>query len=246
MIQPRSELTGSADSGRIEILPLDLADMQSVREFAAQVREAHPSVKIVINNAGAWFNDRTVTAEGHELTLATNVLGPYLMTKLLLPQLRAAGQSRIVNIVSAAVGDFDLNDLQWRTRRYNSFRAYRQSKQALHMLTQHLARTLSNTGVVANAASPGFVKTSFLRNATGFVAAGLRAISFLAVSPAKGAETPMWLALSPEIAGATGKLYENLKEKVAPSYQADELERLVQEIDRLTGSDEVITLKVQR
>ena len=213
-----SERNGNAASGRIEILPLDLADMQSVREFAAQVRRDYPSLNILINNAGAWFNERRETAAGHELTLATNVLGPYLLTKLLQPQLRASGQSRIVNIVSAAVGDFDLNDLQWRTRRYSGFRTYRQSKQALHMLTQQLARTLKDTGVVVNAASPGFVRTSFLRNASGLVAAGLRAISFLAVSPAKGAETPLWLALSPETAGSTGKLYENLKEKAGPSY----------------------------
>ncbi len=175
------------------------------------------------------------TEEGHELTLATNVLGPHLLTQLLLPQLRASGDARIVNVVSAAVGDFDLDDLEWQTRPYDGFRAYRQSKQALQMLTQALARTLAGSGVVANAASPGFVKTGFLRHAKGWVAFGLRAISFLAVPPAKGAETPLWVAVSPELRRQSGRLYENRREKPGPAYEAGDLEQLSKTVDKLTG-----------
>ena len=120
------------------------------------------------------------------------MLGPYLLTKLLFPQLRASIRARIVNTVSAAVGDYDVTDLEWRNRRYGGFKAYRQSKQALPIVTESLALTLAGSGVAANAVSPGFVRTTFLKEAKGLVAAALRAISFLAVSPAEGVVTPLW------------------------------------------------------
>jgi NAD(P)-dependent dehydrogenase (short-subunit alcohol dehydrogenase family) len=218
---------------RVEVLPLDVADMQSVREFAAAVASRHDALVLLINNAGAWFNDRA-TKDGHELTLATNVLGPYLLTQRLLPLLQANGRARIVNVVSAAVGDFDVSDLNWIQRKYDAFKAYRQSKQALQMVTQSFALKLSGTGVVANAASPGFVRTSFLKDAKGFVAVALRAISFLAVTPAKGAETPLMVALSPELSEVSGRLYDGGKEKAPVAYDQQEMERLIKLLDEMT------------
>ncbi len=229
----RAELAQETIGGKIEVLPLNVASMQSVRSFAAAVGETHPTLDLLINNAGAWFNERGETSEGHELTLATNVLGPYLLTKLLLPQLRAAKAARIVNIVSSAVGDYDVGDLEWTRRRYDGFKAYRQSKQALQMVTSKLAQRLAGSGVVINAASPGFVKTTFLQNASGFIATALRLISFLAVSPAKGAETPLWVALEAELGNVSGKLFEDRKQKVArlPEQAAlDELEKVLNEM----------------
>ncbi|SDA35837.1 SDR family NAD(P)-dependent oxidoreductase [Sphingomonas sp. NFR15] len=231
----RAELSGIPGPGRIDIVPLDISDMRSVRAFAATVAEQHPTLQILINNAGAWFNERGETGEGRELTLATNVLGPYLLTKLLLPQLRASTRARIVNTVSAAVGDYDVTDLEWRNRRYGGFKAYRQSKQALQMVTESLALTLAGSGVVANAVSPGFVRTTFLKEAKGLVAAALRATSFLAVSPAEGAATPLWVALSPDLADVSGRLYENRKEKAVLSFDRANLERLTARLDELSG-----------
>lgn len=228
-----AELAKEPGKGKIEVLPLDISSMKSVREFSAIVGEKHPALHLLINNAGAWFNERGETTEGHELTFATNVLGPYLLTKLLLPQLLAGAPARVVNIVSSAVGDYDVSDLEWKRRKFDGFKAYKQSKQALCMASWKLAQRLEGSNVVVNAVSPGFVKTDFLLNATGFVAAALRLLSFAAVAPHKGAETPLWVALAPELARVSGRYFENHKEKQgkfreqAPLYQ---LEKALDEI----------------
>ncbi|OJY67566.1 MAG: hypothetical protein BGP16_03330 [Sphingobium sp. 66-54] len=157
-----AELAREAGGGHVEALPLDLASIASVRHFAGSVAARHSSIGLLINNAGAWFNTRRLSPDGHEMTLATNVLGPYVLTQELLPLLLAGVPSRIVNIVSAATSDYDTSDLDWESRRFNGFKAYAQSKQALRHMTWALASRLESKGVAVNAVSPGFVKTAFL------------------------------------------------------------------------------------
>ena len=82
------ELAAEPGGGRIEVEAVDLSSLASVRSFASRVGERHPKLHLLINNAGAWFNERRESRDGHEATLATNVLGPYLLTNLLLPQLK--------------------------------------------------------------------------------------------------------------------------------------------------------------
>ncbi len=232
----RAELAREPGGGRIEVLPLDIANLESVRAFAAAVAKAHPALQLLVNNAGAWFSERRQTAEGHELTLATNLLGPHLLTHLLLPRLRAGGPARIVNIVSSAVGNYDVGDLEWQKRGYDGFKAYTQSKQALRMVTWRTAQRLEGSGVVANAVSPGFVRTEFLRSATGPVAALLRFIAPLfAVTPEKGAATPLWVALAPELASVSGKYLEGHKEKDGKFREQAPLDELEARLNRLAG-----------
>lgn len=195
-------------------------------------------MQLLINNAGAWFSEREETAEGHELTLATNVLGPHLLTNLLLPQLRAGKPARIVNMTSGIVGSYDVSDLDWERCKYDGFKAYSQSKQALRMMAWKLAQRLEGSGVVANAISPGFVKTDFMQNASGLVAGLIRMIRSMADTPEEGANTLLWVATAPEMADVTGKYFEARKEKdgkyrnqAAP----DELEEL---LDKKTGTED--------
>lgn len=131
----RREFAKEPGGGKIEVLPLDVASMKSVREFAATVAKGHSGLQLLINNAGAMFNERRQTAEGHEQTLATNVLGPYLLTHLLVPQLRAGRPARIVNMVSSLAGNYDPKDLEWEQRKYDAFKVYAQSKQMVRMMT---------------------------------------------------------------------------------------------------------------
>lgn len=232
-----AELAREWNGARIEVLPLDLASLASVRAFAAVVAERHPAIQLLVNNAGAWFNERRETVDGHELTLATNVLGPYLLGRLLSPRLLAGQPARVINIVSSAAGSFDVDDLDWTRRAYDGFKAYSQSKQALMMLTWTLAQRLAGSGVVVNAVSPGFVKTAFLNEARGFVPVLLRLISPLAaVTPEKGAATPLWVALAPELARVTGKYFESGKEKdgkFRDQHARDELDRV---LDAMTAT----------
>lgn len=230
-----AELAQEPGGGKVEILPLDVSSLQSVRTFAVAVAEAHPALQLLVNNAGAWLNERGETAEGHELTLATNVLGPYLLTQLLLPQLRAGKPARVVNLTSSAVGNYDASDLEWAKRKYDAFKAYTQSKQALRMMTWKLAQRLQGSGVVANAVSPGIVKTDFLQDTTGFVAALLRLSLIFAVTPEKGAATPLWVATAPELANATGKYFEGHKEKTSKFREQVPLDALEKLLDQMTG-----------
>ena len=210
----RADIAATTGNADVHVLPLDVADPASVRDFAHEVEARFPRVDVLVNNAGAWFTDRRETVRGHELTFATNVLGPYLLTKLLADRLAAAGDARVVNVVSAFSSNYDATDLGWIRRPYDGFKAYAQSKAALRMITWHFADLLRGKGVTANAVSPGFVRTDFNQNARGFMAAliGLSARLF-ATTPEKGAETPLWAATSAALAGVTGNMYEALKEK---------------------------------
>ena len=231
----RADLAGGS-AGEVSVLPLDVADQSSVRSFAAAFGDRHGRLDVLVNNAGAWFSDRRQSPDGLELTLATNVLGPHLLTELLLDPLRSAGSARVVNVVSAIVGDYDPADLQFSRRKYDGYKAYAQSKQALTMLTWGLAKRMDGQGVAANTAAPGFVRTGFNANAHGARATMINVMARLfAVSPEKGADTPLWAASAPELDGVTGRSFSGRKEQ-APKFTDPgpiaELENLCGDLER--------------
>jgi NAD(P)-dependent dehydrogenase (short-subunit alcohol dehydrogenase family) len=193
---------------------LDVASVASIRSFVAEYERRFDGLQILVNNAGAWFSDRRESVDGHELTFATNVLGPYLLTELLTDALVAGERARVINIVSSLAGDYDAMDLAYSRRKFDGFKAYAQSKQALRMLTWGAATRLQGKGVTVNAAAPGFVRSNFNRNATGFTSTMIRVMSRLfAVTPAKGAHTPLWVATAPELEGVTGEYFDGGKQK---------------------------------
>jgi NAD(P)-dependent dehydrogenase (short-subunit alcohol dehydrogenase family) len=227
------ELAGGA---RVHAMELDVADIASIRAFAAAFRERFGELHVLVNNAGAWFSDRRESTDGYELTFATNVLGPHLLTELLLDPLRAAGRARVVNIVSAIAGHYDATDLQFTRRRFDGYQAYAQSKAALRMLTWELAARLAGTGVTANAAAPGFVRSDFNRNAHGLRATMINVSARLfAVSPAKGADTPLWVATAPALDGVTGRYFDRRTDKDGGFAEPDtiaDLDRRCREMER--------------
>jgi len=232
----RAELAAEDAGGEISTLPLDVSDLSSVRTFAAGINGRYQKLDVLVNNAGAWFTERRESPDGYELTFATNVLGPHLLTELLLDRLRAAPQGRVVNLISTITGKYDPTDLQYTRRKYSGYDAYAQSKQALTMLTVGLARRMSDSTVTANAAEPGFVRTGFNSNASGMQAAMIKMFArMMAVTPAKGADCPLWAATAPELNGVTGKRLGDRKEK--PLLFGDpeaiaELERICVELER--------------
>jgi NAD(P)-dependent dehydrogenase (short-subunit alcohol dehydrogenase family) len=213
----RAQIAGdAARDGAVAVMPLDVADLASIRAFAKAFRERFGTLGVLVNNAGAWFTDRRQSPDGIELTFATNVLGPHLLTESLLDLLRASGRARVVNVVSSIQGNYDATDLQFSRRKFDGYKAYSQSKQALSMLTWGFASRLTGSGVTANAASPGFVRTDFNQNAHGLRAAMIGvSVRLFGVSPAKGADTPLWVATARELDGVTGKHFEGRKEKEA-------------------------------
>lgn len=220
----------------VSVLPVDVSDQASVRSFAAAFADRHASLDVLVNNAGAWFTDRVETPDGLELTFATNVIGPYLLTQLLEPQLRAAGHARVVNVVSSIAGDYDATDLQFATRPYDGFKAYSQSKQALRMLTYGFAEQFAGSGVTVNAAAPGFVRTEFNRNARGARAVMINLSARLfASSPAKGADTPLWAATAPELHDVTGAYLTGRSQKDGGFHDVDAIADLQRRCEGLTA-----------
>ncbi len=175
----------------VSYLLADLSDEAAIAGLSSSI--AGP-VDVLINNAATTPKIREVTKEGLEMQFAVNVLGYLRMTFALLPFLKKAERSRVVNVASSWAGNLDLDDLQFTTRRYNNNTAYMQSKQANRMLTVALAKRLEPFGITANAAHPGEVN-SRLSNDLGF--GGHE-------SPDWGAETPVWLATSADVADITG------------------------------------------
>jgi NAD(P)-dependent dehydrogenase (short-subunit alcohol dehydrogenase family) len=205
----REEITRETGNRTVSVSLLDVSDSRSIHAFADSFSRAHEKLHVLVNNAGVWFTDRRESAEHHELTFATNVLGPYLLTSLLKGALRRAAPARVVNVVSSFSGNYDASDLEFRRRKYDGMKVYAQSKTALRMLTWGQARRLEESGVTVNAAAPGFVRTDFNQYASGFMASMINLSARLfAVSPKEGADTPLWVAVAPELAGITGKYFD--------------------------------------
>jgi NAD(P)-dependent dehydrogenase (short-subunit alcohol dehydrogenase family) len=224
--------------GNAVALELDLSSLASVREFAAAFNERYSTLDVLVNNAAASLRAPEINADGFEMHWATNVLGPHLLTQLLLPALEASGHGRIVTVSTLAAGGLDLSDTQYERRRYSGLGAYRASKQATRMLTWALADRLDATRVAANALNPGYVLTELTTNVGGLMKALVLVTRFTAVTPREGADTAIWLAASPEAEGASGRFWNKRREKrcrFRDSEAANELWALVEQ--QLTAAD---------
>jgi NAD(P)-dependent dehydrogenase (short-subunit alcohol dehydrogenase family) len=203
-------LRGRPRAARVTTHMADLALLADVRRLAAELSSTHPKLDVLVNNAGAYFARREVTAEGVERTLALNVLSPFLLTRLLHDPLHAAGSARVVNVASAAhIGaSLDLEDLEGARGAYSGFGTYGRSKLALILLTHELARRWSADRIAVNAVHPGFVRSRFAHNNRGATAAVIRFAAFVfGISPARGAVTPVYLATSPQVEGTSGEYF---------------------------------------
>ncbi len=222
----------------VSFLVGDLSSQREIRQLAQQFQKRHQRLDVLINNAGALYSRRQLTVDGIEMTFAVNYLAPFLLTNLLLDQLRASAPSRIINVSSEAHrwARLDFDDLQ-SERGYFGFRVYGQAKLALLMFTYELARRLAGTGVTVNALHPGFVATGFALNNPGITRLLWRLLTLLAISPERGAETSIYLAASPEVEGVTGSYYKKRRpiHSSAASYDLDASHRLWDLSLKMTG-----------
>ena len=202
----------------------DLSRRAEIHRLAPALLGTAPRIDVLLNNAGAFFADREVTEDGLERTFALNHIGYFLLTHLLRERIVASAPARIVNVASGAhrkaVLDFD--DLQCANR-YSGWKAYQRSKLCNILFTRQLARNLAGTGVTANSLHPGFVATSFGDNNRGLVRLGIGlAKRFQAIPIARGAETPLYVASSPDIEGVSGRyFYECRASEPSPAAQDD-------------------------
>ena len=204
--------------GKAELLPIDMASLASVREAAARFAAAHPRLDVLVNNAGVVTRDRQVSPDGHEVIWATNFLGPFLLTRLLLPALKNAPAPRVVNVSSMAHagGRLDWNDLEL-ARGFRRLKAYSNSKLALVLFTRELARREPTVAVTA--LHPGAIWTGIWRAAP-LVARWVLAVAL--PSAEKGARPVVRLAAAPELSGVTGRYFDRFREvEPAPAARND-------------------------
>lgn len=216
----REEILQKNPQADIRLYLCDLASMQSIKDFAEQVKQDFHQIDVLINNAGLWQNKFETTPDGIEVTWAVNHLAPFLLTNLLLDWLKKADSARIVNVSSDLhQGEINWQDVEFR-KNFNGLYAYRQSKLANILFTRLLAQKLKDTAVTANALMPGFIATDIFRKMPVFVR---WLIPLFAKTPKQGAETTIYLATSPEVAGISGEYFKD-KKRASSSYASKNMD----------------------
>jgi NAD(P)-dependent dehydrogenase (short-subunit alcohol dehydrogenase family) len=209
------EIKAQSASQTVDLLIADLSSQSAIRALADTVRDRYARLDVLINNAGVVLTHRETSIDGFEKTLATNYLGPFLLTNLLLDLMKSSLPSRIVNVSSAIHkwGSIDFNDLEFKTRKYQFMKVYAQSKLLMNLFTFELARRLAGTDVTVNGLHPGAVNTHLgTANADSFMMRMLdKMIKFFMISPQQAAKTPVYLATSPKVMNISGKYFLKCK-----------------------------------
>jgi NAD(P)-dependent dehydrogenase (short-subunit alcohol dehydrogenase family) len=228
-------------NARIEVMQLDLTLQRSIREFSSQFRRKYQQLNVLINNAGVMCARGRETEDGFNRVMATNYLGPFLLTNLLLPLLKQTPEARIVNVSSIAHlwGRIDLNDLNLK-RKCKFGGPYASSKLALIFFTQELSERLKQTGITVNALHPGIVATDIYRigpEGSWYQAVFRKILRLVMISPQDGALTSIYLASSEDVKGVTGKYFYKLNPSFfSPKCRDRQLQRgLWQLSENLTG-----------
>lgn len=213
----RAGIASATGNERVELFVGDLSDMASVRHVAAVVAGSHPTLDLLLHCAAVYVRRRIITADGLETMFATNVLGPFLLTNLLLDRLRMGGSARVLILTAPSTSRLDFDDLQGE-RRFRSLSAFGASKAADLLVTFELARRLEGTGVTANAVHPGLVRTNLMRQAPAPLRWATRLVSS---PPERAAAAIVPLALSPEFGGMNGRFFKGEREIEPPAYTRD-------------------------
>jgi retinol dehydrogenase 12 len=202
----------------IDIVVGDLNSLKQVRQMAQTVRERHPKLDLLINNAGIMAPERTLTEDGFESSYQVNYLSHFLLTQLLLDALKNSEQGRIINLSSSvySIGKFDPQNLQ-SEQRFSAIGAYAASKLFVLMSTIELAERLRGTRITVNAVHPGVVNTHMLKSATGLFKLIALLATPVAVSPERGAATSVYLATSSDVAALSGRYFADGKPKPVKS-----------------------------
>jgi retinol dehydrogenase 12 len=235
------DITRTTGNTRIGSLRADFASLSEVRRLAATFRERHTRLDVLVNNAGLWHQERRLTVDGYEETLAVNHLAPFLLTLLLLDLVSASAPARLIHTSSRLHEKqkrLELDDLQ-RERSYRGLHVYAQTKLMNVLFSNELARRFSGTGITSNALHPGDVHTQIVRGNV-ILRAGIKLVSPFLKTPAQGAETTLHVATEPALAEVTGRYFKDCREtRPAPvALDADVARRLWDLSARMVGLDE--------
>jgi len=239
----RADVLDGAPGADVAVYLADMSDLRSVRALVEGARDREERLDVLVNNAGALLAERRTSVDGFEMTFATMVLGPFVLTNGLSPLLRATAagdaRTRVINVASGGMytQGLHLDDLQMEREPYRGSVAYARAKRAQIVLTERWARRWRDTGVVVNAMHPGWADTpgveTSLPRFRRIVGPRLRTVE-------EGADTIVWLAASDEGARATGRFWLDRRPRPTERLPGtrvseDEAERLWDECDRLTA-----------
>jgi NAD(P)-dependent dehydrogenase (short-subunit alcohol dehydrogenase family) len=187
-------------NANIQVMLLDLANLESVHNFAENFKKKFEKLDLLINNAGVMIPPYTKTKDGFELQFGTNHLGHFALTGLLIDLIKKTPNSRIVNVSSTAqkIGKLNFEDLNWETRRYNKLRSYGDSKLANLYFTSELQKRLDkqSSGVIVASAHPGVTDTELTRHSLLF-----KVLTFFAQDRKMGALPTLYAAVAPDVEG---------------------------------------------
>jgi NAD(P)-dependent dehydrogenase (short-subunit alcohol dehydrogenase family) len=216
----------------------DLSSISEMKRIAAKIAAAEPRIDVLINNAGGLFGSRQMTEDNLERTFATNHMAYFVLTLGLRNSLFAAAPARVVSTASSAHRGYtlDFDDLQ-ATKGYSAMKAYGRSKLCNILFTRELAHRWSGQGATANCLHPGFVATRFGDASGRWLSGVVRVAKAFAISPEKGAETIVYLASSPEVAGVSGEYFYQCRQATPTAGGRDDqaATRLWIESARLAG-----------
>ena len=235
----RAEIIDRSGNAQVLLEIVDMSSQASVRAGVQRLLAQTDRLDVLINNAGGLLNERQTSVDGLEMTFATNTLGYFLLTELLLPRLKASAPSRVINVSSGGqyLAKLVVDDLQFEARPYDGVRAYAESKRAEVLLTQRWAGRLAGTGVMVQAMHPGWARTpgvaqtlpSFFKWLWPFLR-----------TPAQGADTIAWLAAHPHLADAeNGQFW--FDRQVRPVYKWGSPRNTPEEVERFFAACYTLT-----
>ncbi|WP_022667620.1 SDR family NAD(P)-dependent oxidoreductase [Desulfospira joergensenii] len=201
--QVKREIVQKTGNPHVDVLIADLSLMQDIRDAAARLKASKKVIDILINNAGALFNERKLTSEGLEQTFATDLLGVFYLTELLKKRLAGSSGSRIINVSSGGMytQKIDVEDLQNAQKTYSGAKAYARAKRGVVILTRLWADELKPHGTAVHAMHPGWVDTPGIEKS---LPAFHQRVNRMLRTSQQGADTIVWLANSREAGRCTG------------------------------------------
>ncbi|MDH3729984.1 MAG: SDR family NAD(P)-dependent oxidoreductase [Acidimicrobiia bacterium] len=204
----RDEIATEAGRGSVRVELADLSIMAEVRGLAERLLANESAIHVLINNAGTLFNERSETVEGIEKTLATNLLGHFLLTNLLIPLLVESAPARIINVASGGMYGqrISIGNLHNDRGEYKGAAAYARTKRGQVILTEMWAERLRDTGVTVNAMHPGWADTPGVAHS---LPTFHKITKPFLRTPSEGADTVVWLAASADVEGRTGLFWHD-------------------------------------
>ncbi len=217
----------------VELLIGDLSVQASVRQLAKDFLSNHDHLNVIINAAAVFTNRRILTSDGFELMFATNHLGPFLFTNLLLDGLKRAAPSRIITVSAPSTTKLDFDDLQG-AKHFSALHAFSASKTANLLFTYEIARRLQGTRVTANVLHPGLVRSNLMHDAPVIIRGFSKLVSR---SPDRAGKALAYLASSSDIEGTTGSFFKGTRVSESSVYSRDsENQRRLWDVsEKLTG-----------